>query len=92
MSTNSTNSGIVRDVLIKSYVDPDSFIEFRDLCKEVGLAHSAAVRALISEVVAHHRKRRVAMIEGPKLGQVVGVPGSWGGRLNYGSSPARNRP
>lgn len=88
----STNSSTVRDVLIKSYVDPDSFIEFRDFCREVGLAHSAAVRTLISEFSACHRKRKLATIEGPRLGQVVGVPGNWGGRLNYGSSPARNRP
>lgn len=87
----STNSGIVRDVLIKSYVDPDSFIEFRDLCKEVGLAHSAAVRTLISEFISFHRKRRLARVEGPKLGQVIGVPGSWGCRVNYGSTPARKR-
>ncbi|MCE3262646.1 MAG: hypothetical protein K0R43_1725 [Pseudoduganella sp.] len=90
MSTNSSSA--VRDVLIKSYVDPDSFIEFRDLCKEVGLAHSAAVRTLISEFICLHRKRRHARIEGPKLGQVIGVPGSFGSRVNYGGAPARLRP
>ena len=88
----STNSGTVYDVLVKGYVDPDSFIEFRDLCKEVGLAHSAAVRTLIKEWIASHRRVRPSRIEGPKLGQVIGVPSGFGRRVNYGGAPARLRP
>lgn len=88
----STNSGTVCDILVKGYVDPDSYIEFRDLCKEAGLKHSAAVRTLIKQWISVHRKRQPARIEGPKLGQVIGVPGSFGSRVNYGGAPARLRP
>lgn len=91
MSTDS-NSGDVCDVLVKGYVNPDTFIDFRDLCKEVGVKHSTAVRTLILQWIAAHRKPRPMRIEGPKLGQVIGVPGSFGSRVNYGSSPARQRP
>jgi hypothetical protein len=89
MSNSSTSS--VSDILVKAYFDPDLFLSFRDVCREVGLKHSSALRTLVKQWVAIHRKPMPARVEGPKVGQVFSLP-NFGSRVNYGSAPARLRP
>lgn len=88
MSKSSTS---VADILVKAYFDPDLFLSFRDLCQEVGLKHSSALRTLVKQWISVHRKPTPARVEGPKVGQVFSLP-SFGSRVNYGSAPARLRP
>jgi hypothetical protein len=87
MKAEESNSGVC-DVLVKTYLDPDLFLHFRDVCKEVGLKHSSALRTLVKQWIAVHRRPQAVKVEGPKVGQVFGVP-SHGSRVNYGSTPGR---
>jgi hypothetical protein len=88
---NANESTIACDVLVKAYLDPDLFLSFRDLCRAVGLKHSSALRTLVKQWIAVNGKPQAAKVIGPKVGQVFGLP-AFGSRVNYGSSPARQRP
>lgn len=80
-----------RDLIVKTSLNADEFLPFRDKCAAAGVAVSARIRVLINRDVSQaHRSGAVRGMERPKLGPVRALFPASRGRLG-GAPVARLR-
>lgn len=77
-----------RDLIVKTSLNADEFLPFRDKCAAAGVAVSARIRVLINRDVSEaHRSNTARRIERPKLGPVRALFPASHGRLGGAPVP-----
>ncbi|MBY0242318.1 MAG: hypothetical protein K2X55_23695 [Burkholderiaceae bacterium] len=65
-----------RDVVVKTLLSPDEFLDFRDVCAASDVSHSAALREMVKGLVDKFRangKAQSARKEWPGAGQKLAM-------------------
>lgn len=86
MTTQPKKCSSPRDLTVKTYLNPDEFIPFRDKCEAAGVAVAARIRILINRDISEaNRSKSRRQMERPSLGPVRALFPAARGR--FGGAP-----